>query len=64
MNKTTDYRQQAQECLQLARQTTAPHHRASLLQIAETWFALAEERDRGIALGVGGVAVERADQAS
>jgi hypothetical protein len=48
MTTTTDYRRQAEQCLELARQTTAPHHRASLLQIAETWMTLAAERERDL----------------
>lgn len=45
MRKTADYRQHAQECRDLAR-TAQGDQREKLLQMAMTWEALAQERER------------------
>jgi len=45
MKKLHEYIQHADECRAMAR-TAAPHHRAQLMQMAETWDQLAEARKR------------------
>ena len=46
MRKSDQFREYAEECERLARQTVAEHHRKILLEMAETWKKLAEESDR------------------
>ena len=46
MKKASEYRQHAQECRALARNAKADEHRFQLLKMAETWEALAAERER------------------
>ena len=46
MRKVEDYRKHAEECRQLARVTALPEQRDQLLKMAETWDALADERER------------------
>jgi len=49
VKKASEYRQHAQECRGLARTTQTDDHRAQLLKMAETWEALATERERIVA---------------
>jgi hypothetical protein len=42
MGKSDDYRRFAQECLEIARTAVDPRARATLLQMAQVWFRLAE----------------------
>jgi hypothetical protein len=42
--RSEQYRRYAQECLVLARNAEDERARASLLQMAQVWFRLAEER--------------------
>lgn len=47
MQKSSDYRRNAEECRKLARAMGAPDdQRDQLLRMAETWEALATERER------------------
>ena len=46
MRKLQDYRQHAEECRAIARKTASPEQREQLLKMAETWDALASERER------------------
>ena len=46
MKKAAEYRHHAQECRTLARNAQNGEHRTSLLNVAETWEALAAERER------------------
>ena len=46
MKKASEYKQHALECRALARTTQIDEHRAQLLKMAETWEALAIERER------------------
>jgi hypothetical protein len=45
MNLPEEFRRHADECLRLARETTIPEHRASLLSMAQSWRRLAEMRE-------------------
>ena len=42
MGKSDDYRRYARECLEMASAISDPRARASLLQMAQVWFRLAE----------------------
>jgi len=44
MGKCQKYRRYARECLEMANVTDDPQLRATLLQMAQTWFRLADER--------------------
>ncbi len=46
MKKTEEYKQRAQECRDLAKRTGPGHERDQLLEMAETWDRLSEERTR------------------
>jgi hypothetical protein len=47
MHKASDYRRNAEECRKLARAMGAPdEQRDQLLRMAETWEALAAEREK------------------
>jgi hypothetical protein len=46
MKKASEYRQHAEECRALAKQVPEGPQREQLLEMARTWEALAEERDR------------------
>jgi hypothetical protein len=46
MKKAEDYRKHAEECLRLARQARTTEHHQMLVQMADTWKSLAEERER------------------
>ena len=46
LKKATEYRQHAQECRGLARASQTDEQRQQLLKLAETWEALAIERER------------------
>jgi hypothetical protein len=46
MKKAADYRNHARECLHLARQADRTEHRDMLLQMAEIWQSLADDRER------------------
>ena len=48
MRKIQDYLKHAEECRLLARKTAPGEHRDQLLNMAQTWEALAAERDREI----------------
>jgi hypothetical protein len=41
-----DYRDNAVECLRLAREATSPSARASLLRMAESWHRLYDQAER------------------
>ena len=43
MSKADDYRRRAAECLRLARTASDKTNRALLLEMAETWIALADQ---------------------
>jgi hypothetical protein len=40
---STSYRERAAECLRLAHETTNPQHRASLLEMAQSWLRLQDQ---------------------
>jgi hypothetical protein len=46
VQKAAQYRKHAETCLQLARQVDQPGQRDALLQMAEIWRKLAEEREQ------------------
>ena len=46
MGKASEYEQNAEECLKLAKCSKNPEHKQSLQEVAYTWAALAEERRR------------------
>jgi hypothetical protein len=49
MERRKQYRRFAQECLEMARTAHSPQTRASLMQMAQVWFRLAEERVSDVA---------------
>ena len=49
MRKVDDYKKHAEECRTMARNTVNEEHRQGLLQMAETWESLAEDRIAQIA---------------
>jgi hypothetical protein len=49
MRKASEFRRHAQECRVLARNADRPEQRAQLLQMANTWDQIADERERLIA---------------
>jgi hypothetical protein len=46
VKKASEYRKHAEECLALAKQLPDGEHRKQLLEMARTWNALAEDRER------------------
>ncbi len=46
MKKASEYRQHTEECHTLAKQVPDGVQRSQLLEMAKTWDALAEDRDR------------------
>jgi hypothetical protein len=48
VQKAEQYRKHAAECMRLLRQVDQEDHRQMLLQMADTWLKLAEERERHI----------------
>ena len=50
MRKIEDYRKHAEECRQLARRASPGDHRDQLMNMAQTWDGLAEERVRQLKL--------------
>jgi hypothetical protein len=46
MQKESDYRMRAEECVQLAQNVRIPEQRTMLLHIAETWLRLADDAQR------------------
>jgi hypothetical protein len=46
MKKASEYRRHAEECHVLAKQVPEGPQREQLLEMARTWEALAEERDK------------------
>jgi hypothetical protein len=48
MKKALDYRRHATECRQLAANAALPEHREQLLEMANTWEMLAEQREHEI----------------
>jgi uncharacterized protein YjiS (DUF1127 family) len=46
MRKVTEYREHARECRKLAALMAEPESRAQLLNIADSWDQLADERER------------------
>ena len=46
MTSSTQYREFAEECLRLAKQTKDEHHRKVLKEMAEAWSSLAKEGDK------------------
>ena len=51
MNKAKDYREYAKECRMIARGSRKEQERAQLEQMAQTWEALATERERTLRNG-------------
>jgi hypothetical protein len=49
MERSKQYRRFAQECLEMARPAQSPQTRAILMQMAQVWFRLAEERVSDVA---------------
>jgi hypothetical protein len=47
MQRSTNYRKRAEECVQLAQTVRTPEQRIMLLHIAETWLRLADDSTRG-----------------
>jgi len=45
MSRADEYRRLAQECLATAREVANEEKRASLIQMAQVWFRLAEGQD-------------------
>jgi hypothetical protein len=45
MHKVSDYREHAAECLEMSRRAADPDHKKQLLQMAEAWTMLADERE-------------------
>jgi hypothetical protein len=50
MKKASEYREHARECRELAALMAEPENRRQLLDMAESWDLLAEERERLIRL--------------
>jgi hypothetical protein len=48
MQKASDYRKHAAECMRLVNQMDQEEHRQMLLSMAQTWLKMAEERERTI----------------
>jgi hypothetical protein len=46
VKKVSEYEEHVRECKELARLATSPEHRKMLLNMAESWQALADERRR------------------
>ena len=46
MGSAADYRQNAAECLRLARSARSVEHRNILAEMAQTWVALAEQAEQ------------------
>ena len=46
VKKASEYRKRAEECLALAKQVPEGEHRKQLQEMARTWNALAEDRER------------------
>jgi hypothetical protein len=46
MKKVSEYREHAEECRVLARAAASPQHRDMLLNMASTWDALADDRQK------------------
>ena len=51
MKKVSDYRRHAEECRTLLSGAKTPEHREMLLNMAETWEALATAREKKLAKG-------------
>jgi hypothetical protein len=49
MRKASEFRRHAKECRVLARNADRPEQRAQLIQMADTWEQIADERERLIA---------------
>ena len=49
MKKVSDYRRDAEECRTLLSGAKTPEHREMLLNMAETWEALATAREKKLA---------------
>jgi hypothetical protein len=49
MKKVADYRRHAEECRTLLKGAKTPEHREMLLNMAETWEALAAAREKKLA---------------
>ena len=47
--RVSDFRKHAEECRQLAGQSTSPDIREQLLKLAETWDELAQQRAQELA---------------
>ena len=44
MTQSNDYRRSAQECLEISKTSQDERSRAILIQMAQVWFRLAEEK--------------------
>jgi hypothetical protein len=49
MRKVSEYRQHADECLAMARRAKEPEQRKQLVEMADAWIMLADERAAQIA---------------
>jgi hypothetical protein len=49
MKKASDYRRHAEECRTLASSAALPEHRDQLLEMANTWDMLAQQREAELA---------------
>jgi hypothetical protein len=45
MSSADEFRRHAEECVRLAKETTIPENRASLLTMAQSWRRLADMRE-------------------
>jgi hypothetical protein len=46
LKKTAEFHEHARQCRELAAQVNSAEHKAALIQMAETWEALARDRER------------------
>lgn len=59
-----DYRERAAECLRLANETTNPHHRATLLEMAQAWLRLLDQAEKNAQADLTYETPPRADRAT
>jgi hypothetical protein len=51
MRSIAEFRKHAEECRALARTASSGEHREQLLHMAQTWDAVADERERELRIG-------------
>jgi hypothetical protein len=51
MKKAVEYREHAEECIRLAKLATSEDRKIALMNIAETWLLLAQERAKHVPIG-------------